>query len=55
VRGSKDAVELERSQGRWAIDGGEPVQIEFLTIEAGWSASNPLAMHATAGVHKQVA
>jgi hypothetical protein len=29
VRGSKDAVELERSQGRWAIDGGEPVQIEF--------------------------
>ena len=54
VPGSKDALELENSQGQW-LDDTRPVQIEFLSMELAWSAPRPLAMHAGAGAQEQVA
>ena len=54
VRGSRDALELENSQGQW-LDDTRPVQIEFLSMEIAGSAPRPLAMHAVAGAQEQVA
>ncbi|MBZ5576007.1 MAG: hypothetical protein LAP40_05550 [Acidobacteriia bacterium] len=54
VRGSKDAVELKRSQGRWFNDR-RPVEIEFLTLEEGSRISGTLALRATARMHQEVA
>ena len=55
VRGAQDAVELRYTDGQWTIDGGKPVQMEFVATEAAWGAFQPMALYATAGVREQVA